>query len=210
MIGNRIGYLAAPSVLVAAIGACVLAGCSGPPPPAARAAVVSILGAGPQTGGTAVCSLGIGMSWIDIGTGDTNPISNGSSQSGAPVSVTCTVKQTAPHTYSVNTFAEVGGQGSITMSGSMNDNLMAVQPSINAIWEKGNTGEFTEKDCMFDYGNQPQDLAQTLLCATSGNPPLCIAPGRIWGNLVCPMAFDNEHNNTCLAQAELRFENCGN
>jgi hypothetical protein len=35
-----------------------------------------------------------------------------------------------------------------------------------------------------------------------------IAPGRVWGNLLCPMIVDAQNNQTCAAAAEVLFENC--
>jgi hypothetical protein len=181
------------------------AGCSSTPPATPRAAVASELGQGSESGAAMMCPHGVGLSWIAIGSDTSDPITSGTSYNGGPVSVSCSVHSTGD-SFSVTLSALLGGQGSISVVNStINSDTTQVSMGITSNFERGDTGDFKESDCTWDFGGQSTDIDPA---KTAGNP-LGIAPGRIWGNLTCPMMIDSEHNQTCLGQAELRFENCG-
>jgi hypothetical protein len=163
-------------------------------------AIVSQLGAG-TAAGAAMCPLAMGSSWLQIGTPDTQRVTSGTTQGGQVVTVNCTVHATGAHSYSVQASALLAGQGSITITNAtLSDDLTAVQTRIAGTFERGDTGDFVQNDCTFDFGHQPGDIAS--------DPSMGIAPGRVWGNLVCPMIVDSAHNETCFAAAEVLFENC--
>ncbi len=199
---NRIpaGLLAAPLALALAFAS----GCTSSPAVTARAAVESELGSG-GTATAAMCQQGTGESWIAIGAGTSDPISNGSSYQGDPVSVSCKVHPTAGN-FLVTLSAELAGAGAISViDATISSDTTQVSTGITGNFSKVViTGEFTENACTWDFGGQPSDLNQD---ETAGNP-LGIAAGRIWGNLTCPMLVNMSENTTCFGQAELRFENC--
>jgi hypothetical protein len=178
--------------------------CSSSPPALPRAAVDSQLGAGTQMGATTMCPLGIGMSWIGIGSDTSDPITTGTGYNGDPVTVSCTVHPSSGG-YNVTLSALLGGQGSISVVNStINSDPTQVSTGVTATFERA-ANDFHETDCTWDFGGQSTDIDPN---KSAGNP-LGIAGGRIWGNLTCPMTVDSEHTLTCLGVAELRFENCG-
>ena len=102
--------------------------------------------------------------------------------------------------FTVQLSALLAGQGSITVANTTMTGDGSVQMNVPGTFEQGKTGDFVEKDCTFDFGGQTGDIGN--------NPNMGIAPGRIWGNLICPMIVDGQNNETCFAVAEMRFENC--
>jgi hypothetical protein len=199
--GFRVVRFVAPLAIAASLGS---SACSSKPPIPPDAAIASELGAGTQAGATMMCPLGIGMSWIAIGPDTDTTISTGSHYLGDPVTVGCTVHSTGS-AFDVTLSALLGGQGSISVShANISSDTTQVNMNVQGSFARGNTGDFVESDCTFDFGGQPTDLDPS---KTAG-APLGVAPGRIWGNLTCPMIVNNEDGNVCLAQAEMRFENC--
>lgn len=166
----------------------------GPP----RAAVVSELG-----GAGSACPIGIGMPWLSIGTDTSDPIANGASFSGSPVVVTCNVHPDGGG-FVLSLNASLGPAGSVAVLGSTTSaELSTVSTGFSGTFT-GPDGTFAQRDCTWDFGGQPTDLN----AAHAAGNPLGIGAGRAWGNMTCPMIVNNEDGNVCLAQAELRFENC--
>jgi hypothetical protein len=200
---SNVGIFLGTTVLAAAL---LASACSSTPNPSPDAVVIAQLGAGTSAGnGPTVCQVATGSPWIQIGTDDTHPITSGSKQNGGEVTVSCTVHSTGGGNYTVSLSALLAGQGSINVvNATIPSGTTTPAPMVQATFESGSTGDFTESDCTFDFGGQMGDIASAAPAGFSFG----IAPGRIWGNLICPMIVDGENSETCFAAAELRFENC--
>ncbi len=188
------GTLAASSALL---------GCSSDTPATPRAFIYALVGPNPtDPNGSAKCQLGQDMSWVTIGMNEMT-VADGDSQSGAGIHVSCNVHQTGPHSYAVTASASNSAQGSVTIANAtLSDDVTMVQQNVTASFQRGDFGTFNESDCTFDY-NGMLDMFHGAM-----NPNMGIAPGRVWGNLICPNAFFQQQNRTCLANAEVKFENC--
>jgi hypothetical protein len=207
MMANRTCFGALlPSLALVSASAFFLVGCKGAQDAIPRCAIDSELGAGDTTmDGPAMCPEGTGLSWVQIGAGTGSPISSGTSYEGANVTVNCSVHPNGSN-FDVTLSGVLAGQGSISIAmASVNSDTTMVSTPVRAAFESTNGGDYVESDCTWDFGGQSTDLNPGNV---AGNP-LGIEAGRIWGNITCPNAFNSESNYTCLAQAELRFENCG-
>ena len=186
-------------------GALGVSGCGDSTPATPQAFIAAQLGPGPSNGpaSPAACQL-VTIPWLQIGTDDTQPgTADGTSQNGATVKVSCSVVQKDPHTYVLNLSAAVGGQGSLQVSNAtVTDDVTALQPNISAAFQSGVNGDFGENDCTIDFNGQQLGGNEAT------NPNMGVAPGRIWGNILCPKAAYPQQNKTCQGTSEFKFENC--
>lgn len=148
----------------------------------------------------AQCQLVAPGPWVVIGdfnprNGGGRPISNGDSQSGSLVEVTCAVRPEGDG-FNVTANARLQGQGSVTITGHVvgeADVTPPTQAGITATFERPDTGTFQDANCTMDF---------------SSNPIMGLAPGRVWGQITCPRATFGAQGRTCSGAAEFRFENC--
>jgi hypothetical protein len=176
--------------------------------------IAATVGSGPSSPAT-VCNLGSVQSWLDVGTPTTTGIPvtvpDGGTQSGAPVTVSCTVSASGSG-FDVNlSIGELGteggsvtitsppGQGAVTLSGAQ---------GITGVFQSSSYGTYQESDC-------------TLAFTYSGSPiqQQPIAAGRIWAHISCPSAQvsgetvvgpdGGTQNIQCDAEADFLFEQCG-
>jgi hypothetical protein len=186
-----------PAILVASLATIALAaGCSDNTAPTPKAFVNATLGPGAQAPPTG-CNFASTTPMISIGDvpddgGPTTSVQDGDSQNGDPVHITCSVTPAANNTFSINLSAVLSGQGSLTIAGTVDP--ANPQPTINAQFEKGDTGSFDESDCTINFAMVPVSPA--------------VAAGRIWGFITCPKASFASQNKICEGDAEFRFENC--
>jgi hypothetical protein len=154
-----------------------------------RVTIESQMGPGVEPGvnDAAKCQLTTAP-WIIIGDA-AHAVSNGDTQAGAKVAVQCRVAVDGPG-YAVSAKATLGGD-SIEIAGHFQ--TQGVQPTIRAIFTRGDTGSFAEEDCTARY-------------ATNTNQG--VATGRVWAVLDCPHAVFAAQSRTCLGTAEFKFENC--
>jgi hypothetical protein len=233
MVANRFGFATAEGGAVTIVLAAMLAlstGCSSTKAATPQVTLIAMLGPGSlATNGAAQCQFTT-ASWLQIGTQipdagtvgvpdplDTlNAVPSGHSDDGAGVTVSCTVAQTGPNTFDVNANAQLDGQGSLTLSASMlGSDATMVQPNVTLTLERGMSapapnGTFSESDCTFDYGQEsPANQLDEVDTSATPDTHQGIAPGRIWGNIICPNIVNTSgQTRTCQAYAELRFENC--
>ncbi len=179
------------AVAVAALGI----GCSSTSSATPRVTVNTQMGPGDEAGvnDSGKCLLAT-TPWVVIG--DTlHPVDNGDQQSGASVSVSCSVK-TEGTGFQVSGSATLQGQGSLTITGHFEPRAgdpPADQAGIRAVFQRGDTGTFKQDDCTVSYAN---------------NPNMGVAAGRVWGQITCPHATYDQQGRTCLGSGEFRFENC--
>jgi hypothetical protein len=174
-----------------AVAALALAsGCSENTPATPRVTVDAQLGPGDEkdVNDGPKCQLKT-ETWLVIGD-TTHPVSDGESQTGSNVSVSCSVAPDGDG-FKVNGQATLAGQGSITITGRFT--AAGDQPNIRAVFTRGDTGSFQQNDCSVAY---------------SSNPNMGVAAGRVWGRIRCPHATYDAQSRTCLGEADFRFENC--
>jgi hypothetical protein len=171
------------------------AGCSSPTPATAQAYVTSLLGPGQEknVNDGSKCHLGNTVEWVDIGD-VSHSVKDGDQQTGAGVGVSCSVTSKSASQFHFAGQASVAGQGSLTFDGDLTNDLTADQPNIHMVWQRGDTGTYTDDTCTADYRS---------------NPNMGVAGGRIWAKITCPHALDPNQDSTCQGTAEFKFENCG-
>jgi hypothetical protein len=181
-------------------------GCSGPPPPTPQAFIFSQVGPNPNNPNA--CNLGVTQSWVSFGS-DGMSVQDGTSFNGAGVSVTCSVVQNGSHNYTVDASAKVTAQGSIhIVQAKLSDDDTMAQTPVQAIFQSA-TGNYKQTDCTFDINDKGKFTSGMFGVNEPMNPNMGIAPGRVWGNITCPTATDQSlGGKSCLATAEIKFEDC--
>ena len=122
-------------------------------------------------------------------------IKDGQAHEQGTVSVSCSVVPAGADEFDVD--------GSIVMSGATGGTFRihgkfkttGEQTGINAVFASrvsGNSYEQRDGGCTVRYTTPFQG----------------VAGGRVWGEVVCPMAENSSAQTTCKATAQFRFENC--
>lgn len=194
MSSASLRFLLRPICFASVAATLAAVGCSSATPPNPRVYLQSQIddGTNPPPGCGIVAS---SNGWVDIGSVNQS-IDNGGSQTGGPVTVSCSVTSNGDGSFQVNAAATVGGAagGSVTIVGKFTSSGM--QSGITAHFQRGDgSGSFQETDCTASY-------------ATNAN--MGVAAGRIWAQLECPTVIDNEKTTplVCEGKAEFRFEDC--
>jgi hypothetical protein len=195
-VGFRLRSHFTPLLVASAALVAIAPGCSSNAPATPQAGIVWTVEAGSNSGAT--CPVAGADTWtIGGGTlsGDSTVADQGTS-SGTPVSVSCTVSGNDSSGYNVFATAMYGSLGSLTVQGHV-DGTRNTQPNIEGQFNdnlpQGMIANLSEKDCTITY--------------TNGN--MGVAAGRIWAHIDCPTANDANRMRTCDANADFRFENCG-
>jgi hypothetical protein len=196
MIRPTLRLAAAASALTTAA---TLLGCGSDNPPPPRVYMSSYLQVGNNPAAT--CNLKEGT-WIDIGT-EANSINDGDTQSGAGVSVQCSVTASGSgfNVFATASLESVVG-GTYTVGSPDAQVLFTPGGTVSnvKVVTHGNTdvATFNESDCTFDYTD------------TDANSGPGIAAGRVWGTVTCPSAVDTAESPSqiCEIVSTFRFENC--
>jgi hypothetical protein len=163
-----------------------VSGCSDDPPPAPQALVHAFVKA--PAGGTKECTVGgAGREWVNV-----DPVTkDGDKQLGAEIGVTCKVSGNDTDGYDIAAVALQTGKGSLTIAGTKV--LPGPGPhKVTATFQSPDFGPFSSSECVAEF--------------SQGN--MGIAPGRVWATFTCATVRDDQHNSTCAAEGEFRFENC--
>lgn len=120
------------------------------------------------------------------------PVDNGSTFGQGTVSVSCAVIPSG-EMFDVNATATLSGPlgGTVTVTGKMGPS--GDQPNIRAVFQRASDGRYSQSDCTVNY----------LVNKAAG-----IAAGRVWGELVCNAATNEDQQKVCETRAQFRFENC--
>lgn len=145
-------------------------------------------------------------SWIQIGEfrgptkEETSVIVDGQDQEGAAVSLECSVAPSGAG-FKVDVLAELAGVegGSVRISGDFTTE--GEQKNVNAVFQRGDFGQFSATGCTVSYFARGEDTSQKSFRG--------VAAGRVWGFLTCEAAENPQSNKACKATAQFRFENCG-
>ena len=194
---RRFSTLASFASAAAFVGALtgVLAACGSSTTYTPQVYIKASIGPG-NTAATSSCGFAAGTDWLDIGTSDGveySPVPSGSNLGGATVNVDCRVTPSGDG-FDVDITTSKTGEdtgGSLSISGHFTSS--GVQSKITGTFGQQIKGTFTAADCTVTYENQYMG----------------VAAGRVWGVLDCPDANYASQMRTCDAQAEFRFENCG-
>ncbi len=186
-------------ILVASASLVAIApGCSSNTQSTPQAGIVWTVEAGNNSG--ALCPVSGADSWTigGGGTDDSTVGDQGTTAGGVPVGVSCTVSGSDSAGYNIFATATYGTNiGSLTIQGHV-DGTKKAQENINGQFNdnlpKGMIANLTEANCTITYTN---------------NPNMGVAQGRIWAHIDCPTANDANRSRTCDANADFRFENCG-
>jgi hypothetical protein len=145
----------------------------------------------PGNNGSAQCPVGNGEHFTVGGT-NLDPVKDGDkSETGAGVSVTCSVHAQGSG-FQVDANITVTGAGTFVISGYL-DGTRNTQSNISGNFSvPDGTGQWSEKDCTVTFPD--------------GN--MGVASGRVWAQIDCPTAKDASRNTTCDASAKFRMENC--
>jgi hypothetical protein len=158
-----------------------------------------------QRGGAATNCPATG-SWLEIGNftrpdkPETAPVQDGQTQESKAVKVVCAVTASGTQ-FTFASEASLQGEGSVNISGTVNK---TGESKVRAFFNRSDVGRFTQDDCVFTPYH-PGGEYET----KDGKQP-DIAPGRIWGKIVCGAATrsDTDPPRVCLANVDFRFENC--
>ena len=146
------------------------------------------------------CGAGAGVTF-SIGNPEGSPIqtvSDGQTQNGVPVSVSCTVSPSSGG-FNVNAKVAYGTEGTLTISGTFSAPSNATPPTATNI-----DGEFSS-----GFPGYIAQLADSACTVTfTNNAHMGIAATRIWGYIDCSDS-KNQDGQDCDAHAEFLFENCG-
>lgn len=120
------------------------------------------------------------------------PVDNGGTFGQGTVSVSCAVIASGD-AFDVNATATLSGPlgGTVTITGKMGPT--GDQTNIRGVFARGTDGRYQQADCTVNY----------LVNKAAG-----IAAGRVWGEIVCGAAVNEDQQKTCQTRAEFRFENC--
>jgi len=180
----------------------------------AQAFIAATVGVGPQSN-SKVCNLGTVQTWLDVGTavgGQETPDTqaDGSNESGAKVSVQCTVSASGSGfdiDLVVSQGGLMGGSVTITSPGGTGAVTMAGGSGITGVFESQTQGRYRETDCTIAFTYQDKPI--------TSQPP--VAAGRIWGHISCPTAVvsgqtvdvdGGTQSVQCDAEADFLFEQC--
>jgi hypothetical protein len=181
------------------------------PPATADAFVASYIQ--PSFMMAAACPFGSRKEWVDVGspTG-TQPttVSDGNSQSGGNVSVSCSVHPNGS-SFDLNLNAGLTGSGSMTITSSPNAPVSypAGGMHVTGTFLSGANGRYASDSCAISYMYNNGKVPNT-------QP---IAGGRIWAHLSCVNAQRTDGAgmllpdggttpDTCDTEADFIFENC--
>jgi hypothetical protein len=184
------------ALLAASIALVAIApGCSSNTQATPQAGIVWTVEAGSNS--AALCPVAGADTWtIGGGGADDTTVADQGSAGGVPVGVSCTVSGSDSAGYNVFATATYGTLGTLTVQGHV-DGTRNAQPNINGQFNdnlpQGMIANLTESNCTITYPN--------------GN--MGVASGRIWAHIDCPTATDANRMRTCDANADFRFENCG-
>jgi hypothetical protein len=187
---------------VAIVIASVAPGCSDPEPATPQVIIESEALSPGGSDGSQKCQ--VTGSWLNIGTfaditdagtdPKPKPVPNGSTEPTGKVDISCKVEPKGDG-FDVALSATISGAdgGTITIVGQMKPNKQEKQTGIRVTFSKRDRGSFIQPDCEVDY-NVNRDAG--------------IAAGRVWGEVRCGAAKDDNLDRTCAFRAQFRFENC--
>lgn len=189
------------SLVVCAISTCVLASACSGKNATAQAFVAVQLESGATMGNCNFSS----QNALQIGATSTNAevtrVPNGGNYQG-PVQVNCTVHKTGTGYHlqigADNNSSQLGVGGGLTITGDTDEHGNSSNGMTVVI---NSNGTYNQSTCSLTAG-------AFLPAASQGTPPAPppIAPGRIWGNIVCDNAQSGM--NYCVANVDFVFENC--
>lgn len=120
------------------------------------------------------------------------PIKSGESFEQGTVSLTCSVAPSGASEHEVAGDLALSGEsgGRFQIAGKLTS---AGETGVRVVVTSGTTGEtYEQADCTLSY--------------STGNQG--VAVGRVWGEVVCPMAVSASNQTSCRLVAQFRFENC--
>jgi hypothetical protein len=125
----------------------------------------------------------------------TKPIEDGATFDQGVVSVACSVKAVGNDEFDVDASVRLSGDtgGFFRVDGRFK--TTGEQQDIHAIFssqKSGNRYDETDRKCVVRY--------------TTG--AMGVTSGRVWGDIVCPTAENQDAQKSCQAEAQFRFENC--
>jgi hypothetical protein len=135
-------------------------------------------------------------------------VANDSSYNGTPVSVNCTVSGNDSSGFNLFLSAAFGtgeeAPGSLIVQGHVDGTTNQQTGISGSFLDNISLGGITLAEAP-STGTTP-DPGCTI---TYPNPGMGIASGRIWAHIDCPNAINGNSGRDCDANADFRFENCG-
>lgn len=191
--------LAAAALVAVPVVAASVAACDDPVPATPRGIVESSI---TGTGSAGACNQS--GQWIAIGGfgnpvvgadgGVQNPavpVDDGKSFGDGQVDISCSVIPSGDG-FTVNAQAAISGTrgGALTIAGTFK--AEGDQQPVRVVFTSSERGRFVQNDCVARYDGRNMG----------------IAAGRVWANVVCPAAKNDEQQQVCQTTAQFRFENC--
>lgn len=183
-------------VLPVSIAVFCAPGCSDAAPPSRRVILEATFGPGNHT--ATECPIS-GTDWVDIGAFGNppiipvRPVNSGEDNGNGPVDITCSVKGNDAAGYEVAASATLSGLSGGTVSVTGHFTTTGEQTGLVGVFQRSDYGQFRQNDCTVTF---------------TDNPNMGVAPGRVWGKLLCVNAARSDQGRTCDGEAQFRFENC--